>query len=106
MQYNQRIAQLVTQLPLQRQQLAGQTTALTQAVCRGLSSPATLAVAAVAGGMLGWRWFKPAQCPEQNNKQPEQSQVASGTLSAPLIGSLLQHSLSSALMAYLARSLA
>lgn len=99
MRHNQRIAQLVAQLPLQRQQLAGQTTALTQALRRNLSSPAALAVAAVAGGVLGWRWLRPAQSTEQNNEH-------SATVPLPVIGSLLRQSLFAAFMAYLARSLA
>ncbi|MBZ9613334.1 hypothetical protein [Rheinheimera maricola] len=106
MQHDQQIAKLVAQLPRQRQQLAGQTSAVTQAVYRGLSSPASLSVAVVAGAMLSWRWFKPTPSPEQHNKHCDESAIANSKLSAAPIGNLLRQSLSGAFMAYLVRNLA
>ena len=54
---NQRISMLAAQLPLQRQQLALQSTTVGQAVRYRLSTPTTLTLAAVSGAVLGWCWF-------------------------------------------------
>ncbi|GAB2927734.1 hypothetical protein [Rheinheimera gaetbuli] len=106
LQTNQRIALLATQLPLQRRQLAGQTTTLMQAVGNDVSSPATLAAVAVGGALVGWCWFRPAEGGEQDGTGGGRSDGQTGKVAAPVIGSLLRQSLSAAFMAYLARSLA
>lgn len=50
---DQRIHQLLLQIPIQQQQLHSQTHTLTAALRVRLSSPASLAVAAVTGAFLG-----------------------------------------------------
>lgn len=63
---DQRINQLMQQLPLQRQQLNGQTRILTGVLRAKLSSPAALAVATMTGAFIGL-WL---QKPESSQQQP------------------------------------
>lgn len=121
MHQNQRIAALAAQLPLQRRQLALQTTKLTQALSNSLSSPTTLLVAAASGGLLGWHWFRPQPHCGKNSYADNQlsgkpapndteandraaKPATKGTIAA--VTALLRQSGSAAVMAYLARSLA
>lgn len=93
MDTNSRIVVLTAQLPLQRLQLARQSRLVGQAVSAAVTSPATLAVAAGCGALLGWHWFGAANTAKADNP------------AAP-VSAVMQQSLRAIFMAYLARSLA